>query len=1851
MSEELSKQKRTRAGHRGSAKRIISQAQETIDSGEINVSKLSQYLKTLKEKVETLRNLDAKILEAMEDGDELITEIEQADLNREVIELAILDIEAALQLGEGRKSADRPTQATLNDAERASSNVTSSPQVNDTTHLHSDAVVEPASASPLDEVLTVHHQKARLPKLELKRFEGELTTWTSFWDSFEAAIHNNEQLSSIDKFNYLRTLLEGPAAAAVAGLSLTSSNYTEAVAVLKKRFGNKQLIISAHMDMLMNLEGVSSGQNLKAIRELHNDVESHVRSLQSLGVPSSSFGAMLASVIMNKLPHDLRLAVSKEITDGEWDLKKVMAVVEKEIDARERAAANAKPVLRGMGRSHQPTASALLSSSGSPSCSFCGQPHFSANCKTVADVRERKQLLSKNGRCFACLRKGHMSKDCRSSKNCHGCGGRHHASICPKGKQQLQGSSASTGSQQSGPNASSRSRSNAGGGQQSSISLVVSTKVPTLLQTARVKVRAPGKLAPVIETRILLDTGSQRSYISRQLSEALGLKEEKRETLLVKAFAAEEEKLQVCSVVSLRVETRAGSSIVLSLLAIPIICGPITGQPITCAMDLFPHLSGLELADSGDLNECLEIGILIGADQYWEVVTGEIVRGRSGPSAMKTCFGWVLSGPVPGVIAESQVTCSNISHVLTTQTHSSQQELVHLEKKLQAFWDLDTLGIKEGEQSVYQKFVEDVSFRGGRYCVRLPWKFPRIMLPDNQELCQRRLYNLLRRLQQSPQILAQYNEIIQDQLRQGIVEIVDPSDAGSIGATHYLPHHAVIREDKLTTKLRIVYDASARSNGPSLNDSLYAGPTFGQNILDILLRFRLFQIAVTADLEKAFLMVSVAEEDRNALRFLWVDDIAAQLPRLVVMRFTRVVFGVSASPFLLNATIRKHVEGYRDRDHSFVEKFNRSIYVDDLTFGGKTEAEAFELYEKSKRCLSQAGFILRKFMSNSPALQARVSSQETNEIQVPQREAVTCDDESYTKNTLGERLELPECVKVLGVKWKPTEDILVCDIGDLYKVAVNMVPTKRNVIGLSARVYDPMGILSPWTVCFKLLFQDICAAKLDWDDQLEGEVLLKWKMLLSRMKEPLLLQIPRCYFHGVEEPHSCELVGFCDASQRAYAAVVFMKIGSAGKGAVRFVASRTRVAPMNSLTIPRLELLAALLLARLLSNTMQALQPEQKFKKATCYTDSKIVLYWIRGYDKEWKQFVENRVREIRTLIPVECWHHCRGDVNPADLPSRGVEGTEPSAIGSWLKVPQHVCEPDQEPCNPELNTIPEACAMELKAGDRTSSMTVHSVVVEESSRIDSVIRVEDFSTLRRLLGVTARVQKFITLLKFKVKADPQHRMKTMTAVDILNAERLWIRQSQLSLVQNDSFRMWQTQFGLRMDRDGIWRCVGRLQRADLSDDTKHPIFLDKCHPLSTLIVWNCHARVMHGGVKETLTELRSKFWISRGRQFVKTVLSKCTVCKRFSSRPLSGPPPPPLPDFRVQEAPPFSFIGVDHAGPLYLRNREKVWICLFTCCLVRAVHLELVPDLTAESFIRCLRRFSARRGVPQKVVSDNSKTFRSANKILKALMNTPEVERHFLDLRIQWTFILEKEPWWGGFYERLIQSVKRCLRKAIGKARMDFDELVTVLVEVEATLNSRPISYVSSEDMEEPLTPSHLLMGRRLCSLPSPVDVSDADPEFGVTSVNLTRRMMYLNTVLGNFWKRWKTEYLVGLREVHSSGRKGAKDTVAKINLGDVVLIHDPAQPRALWRIGKVEKLLQGSDGLVRGASLRVRSGTTTIQLNRPLQLLYPLEFGSTTDQTDQCEPDQPKVIAKRSQATRAAAQVARLRMKEQLN
>lgn len=205
--------------------------------------------------------------------------------------------------------------------------------------------------------------------------------------------------------------------------------------------------------------------------------------------------------------------------------------------------------------------------------------------------------------------------------------------------------------------------------------------------------------------------------------------------------------------------------------------------------------------------------------------------------------------------------------------------------------------------------------------MHLPWKKSHPPLPNNYELCFKRLNGLLKRLSQDPQRLLQYDAVIRDQLRQGVVELVADPDRHEGERVHYLPHHAVVRHDKRTMRLRIVYDASSKAEGPSLNDCLYTSPNLGQTVLDILLRFRLHKIALIGDVEKAFLMISVAESDRDALRFLWIRDVNGPLTDIIVMRYTRVVFGVSASPFLLNATIDHHIKKYVPTDEPFVEKF------------------------------------------------------------------------------------------------------------------------------------------------------------------------------------------------------------------------------------------------------------------------------------------------------------------------------------------------------------------------------------------------------------------------------------------------------------------------------------------------------------------------------------------------------------------------------------------------------------------------------------------------------------------------------------------------------------------------------------------------------------------------------------------------------------------------------------------------------------------------------------------------------------------------------------------------------------------
>ena len=292
----------------------------------------------------------------------------------------------------------------------------------------------------------------------------------------------------------------------------------------------------------------------------------------------------------------------------------------------------------------------------------------------------------------------------------------------------------------------------------------------------------------------------------------------------------------------------------LLLFTVPLIREPLNNQPINFCKAEYDHLTHLTLADSCGSGET-PLDILISLDYYWQIVTSEVVKGRKGPTAVYTRLSWVISRPT-GIPDQCTSSVNVITgHIWRCDSQSNVGE--QMDSTLRMFWELESLGINNNNSSVQEDFDKEILFKDGQYQVALPWKESHDALPDNYHLSKKRLFSLLHRLEQNPSILKEYDTIIRDQLSRGVVEVGDDGEGQPASVSHYIPHHAVIRQDKETSKLRIVYDASARADGPSLNDCLCTGLKFGQNIMDIVLRFRVHNIALAADTEIAFLSFSI----------------------------------------------------------------------------------------------------------------------------------------------------------------------------------------------------------------------------------------------------------------------------------------------------------------------------------------------------------------------------------------------------------------------------------------------------------------------------------------------------------------------------------------------------------------------------------------------------------------------------------------------------------------------------------------------------------------------------------------------------------------------------------------------------------------------------------------------------------------------------------------------------------------------------------------------------------------------------------------------------------------------------------
>ena len=313
-------------------------------------------------------------------------------------------------------------------------------------------------------------------------------------------------------------------------------------------------------------------------------------------------------------------------------------------------------------------------------------------------------------------------------------------------------------------------------------------------------------------------------------------------------------------------------------------------------------------------------------------------------------------------------------------------------------------------------------------------------------------------------------------------------------------------------------------------------------------------------------MISVNPSDRDVLRFLWVKDPFSSSPELTILRFTRVTFGVSASPFLLNATIKHHLEGYVASRPEVVQLLNQSMYVDDVVCGADSEQKADVLYSTAKEILSHACFNLRKFTTNAPSLQGRIDAREAVKKSPLDTSPVVEADETYAEVTLAtNKTKHPTEQKVLGIRWNVAEDQLVFSLDIMLEGFTVVEPTKRAVISLIGRIYDPLGFLSPVTVCFKMLMQELCKNKLGWDQPLSEDLRTKWTRLIDQLSGSPSLTLPRCCLKGPSsKSKTYQLHGFCDASLAAYAAVVYLVEEDEHGKYSHFIVAKTRVAPLKT---------------------------------------------------------------------------------------------------------------------------------------------------------------------------------------------------------------------------------------------------------------------------------------------------------------------------------------------------------------------------------------------------------------------------------------------------------------------------------------------------------------------------------------------------------------------------------------------------------------------------------------------------------------------------------------------------------------
>ncbi|XP_063911968.1 uncharacterized protein LOC135128820 [Zophobas morio] len=1087
-------------------------------------------------------------------------------------------------------------------------------------------------------------------------------------------------------------------------------------------------------------------------------------------------------------------------------------------------------------------------------------------------------------------------------------------------------------------------------------------------------------------------------------------------------------------------------------------------------------------------------------------------------------------------------------------------ELENLNKQVIKFWETEDCNtitkIPSQQDLACEAHFKEHTKRDadGRFWVSLAIKDNCMNLGTSYESARKRFIPLERRLQKNSQLKSQYVNFMREYQELGHMELV-PENQSDWSNTYYIPHHAVFKNNKI----RVVFDASMKSdNNLSLNQNLLTGPTIQDDIFAITLRFRTYQFVISADITKMYRQININIPDREYQRIFWREspDTPVQIYRL-----TTVTYGTTSAPFLAIRSRQQLAIENRETFPTASAKIIRDFYVDDLLSGADILSQAFELQHQIDKILKSGGFQLCKWASVDVNLIPQTNSTDTDKINL----------DKHNEN------------KTLGLYWNYRNDSLAYKINSLSNLPKANV-TKKHILSTVSKIFDPLGLISPVVVKAKLLLQKCWSEQLLWDQKVPHDINSAWLNLIQDLTDLDKITIARKIVP--QNVVNIQIHGFADASEKAYGAVIYLRTtDSSGNIQVNLLTAKSRIAPMKTITIPRLELMAAVLLSELLKRVILSL--DIKIDQTILWTDSTIVLHWLARPASHWQIFVGNRVAQIQSESNYDEWRHVVSTDNPADVVSRGMSPEELSKCSLWWHGPKWLVEQPQNWPSPFETNFASTEIPEIRK-------TVVTTITKTSLDL-----IEKFSSYEKLLKCVAYLFSFINYIKSKrnhkrVKLDV-HNFEDARNKVIKFIQRQVFAKELNELKTNGVVNTTSAILSLSpfIDNDGIIRVGGRLRHSNFTFAVKHPILLPSNHHFTKLVIQYFHEQQLHAGAQATLAAIRQQYWILSARNVIRHTLHKCIRCFRTKPK-IAFQKMGDLPEQRLNPTRPFSKTGVDYCGPITIKEGHgrgkrsvKAYIALFICLCTKAVHLELVSSLTSSAFLNALKRVISRRGNVLELHSDNAKNFVGGNNELQELnelIHSDEFKNRViksLQHQVKWNFIPPRSPNFGGIWESNVKSVKIHLKKVIGSALLTFEEMYTFLTRVEACLNSRPFTPLSNDPNDlSALTPGHFLIGESLT----------APPEKNLEDVKLNRldRWQLLEKMRQEFWIRFQREYITQLQRRN----KWKTSPATSLKPGCLVLLVDEQTPPLTWPLGRVQEVHPGRDGLVRVATVKTNKG-----------------------------------------------------------